>query len=420
MSGHRDTVDIAIVGAGVIGLASALRLLEDGREVLLIDPQEPGSGASFGNAGTIAPYGCVPVGTPDVLRSLPQLLFGRESPFSMPLAAAPAMLPWLWRFLRASTPEAATAGADALAALLVHAGPAWERRWEALQCEDLIRRAGCLYLYREPPSTRAFDFQLRERHGVHQQLLSPAEVAGLEPALASSPRHGLFFPDAMHLASPAALMQRMFAEAQRRGARHVRARAVDLRADGTGAALQLEHGDGRRESLRAGTVVIAAGAHSRALAQQAGEAVPLDTERGYHLEYAFDTPPLQRPVCPVERGFYMTPMAGRLRVAGTVELGGTTRPADPQRWALLDRGARSLFPGLPVASSQWLGFRPSVPDSVPVIGRARGVRAALLAFGHGHLGLTLAAVTADLVAAEVAGHADPALLAACTPRRFNR
>jgi glycine/D-amino acid oxidase-like deaminating enzyme len=207
---------------------------------------------------------------------------------------------------------------------------------------------------------------------------------------------------------------------QQRGARHLRARVVDLRADGAGAVLQLDHDDGRRESLRAGTVVIAAGAHSRALARQAGEAVPLDTERGYHLEYAFDAPPLQRPVCASERGFYLTPMEGRLRVAGTVEFGGVARPADPRRWALLDRGARSLFPELPAPSSQWLGFRPSMPDSVPVIGRARGVRAAVLAFGHGHLGLTLATATAELVAAEVAGRADGTASAAWAPQRFSR
>jgi len=417
MTGGNDTV--AIVGAGVIGLATALRLLDDGREVVLIDPEEPGSGASFGNAGTIAGYGCVPVGTPDVLRSIPRLLFGRDSPFSMPPAALPAMLPWLWRFVRASTPAAAAASADALAALLAQAGPAWERRWAALHCDDLVRRAGCLYLYRQAPDVKAFDFRQRARHGVHQQVLSPAEVAALEPALATSARHGLFFPDAVHIACPATLMQRMLADALKRGARHVRARANGLRPDGLGAMLDLER-EGRSERLRAGTVVIAAGAHSRALAQQAGEAVPLDTERGYHLEYVVDAPPVRRPVCPIERGFYMTPMRGRLRVAGTVELGGLARPADPKRWALLDRGARCLFPDLPDASSQWLGFRPSVPDSVPVIGRARGVPAAILAFGHGHLGLTLAAVTADLVAADVAGRADAASLAACSPRRFSR
>lgn len=410
--------NVTIVGAGVIGLAVALRLQDDGRQVLLIDPAEPGSGASFGNAGTIAGYGCVPVGTPDVLRALPRLLLESDSPFSMPLVALPSLMPWLWRFVRASTPTAANAGAETLAALLAQAGPSWERRWAALQCEDLIRREGCLYLYRQAPSPRAFDFQLRERLGVRQQLLSPAEVTALDPALAHHTRHGLFFPDAVHIACPATLMRRMFAQVMRGGARHLRAKAVGLRPDGKGAVLTLSY-ENREETLRADTVVIAAGAHSRALARQAGEPVPLDTERGYHIEYALDELPLRRPLCPVERGFYMTPMTGRLRVAGTVELGGLSRPADPRRWALLDRGARELFPDLPAAASEWMGFRPSMPDSVPVIGRARGVPAAILAFGHGHLGLTLATVTADLVAAEVAGHANMAALAACSPQRFS-
>lgn len=413
----QDRHTVAIVGAGVIGLAAALRLLDDGRDVVLIDPAEPGSGASFGNAGTIAGYACVPVGTPAVLRSIPRLLLDRDSPFALPLAAIPALLPWLWRFVRASGATAATANAAALAPLLARAGSAWERRWAALGCEGLVQRAGCLYLLRQAPDTSAFDFRLRARHGVAQQVLAPAEVGALEPALAGSGRHGLYFPDAAHLESPAALMQRMVAAARQRGARHLQARVRTLQRDGDRARLGLEI-DGRAETLVTQTVVIAAGAHSRELARQAGEAVPLDTERGYHVEYALAAPPLQRPVCPSERGFYLTPMGGRLRVAGLVELGGLARPADPARWALLDRGARTLFPDLPPAAARWLGFRPSLPDSVPVIGRARGVPAAILAFGHGHLGLTLAAVTADLVAAEVDGRPDPAA-AACGPRRYD-
>src|SRR4051794_31082604 len=147
-------VETAIVGAGVIGLATALQLLDDGHEVMLIDPNEPGSGASFGNAATIADYGCVPVGGPHVLRSLPRLLLDGESPLSLPPTALPAMLPWLLRFLRASLPKATAAGAAALAPLLARAGSAWERRWATLQCEDLMRRDGCLYLYRDAPSLK--------------------------------------------------------------------------------------------------------------------------------------------------------------------------------------------------------------------------------------------------------------------------
>lgn len=412
--------EVAIVGAGVIGLAIALQLLEDGREVMLIDPHEPGSGASFGNAATIAGYGCVPVGGPHVLRSLPRLLLDSESPLSLPPSALPAMLPWLLSFLRASLPKATAAGAAALAPLLARAGSAWERRWVALQCEDLVRREGCLYLYRQAPSSSDFDFGLRARHGVRQDVLSPDDVARLEPVLAPLGRHGIFFPEAMHVDSPALLTQRMFAAAQRQGARHESAKAVRLNADGPCIKLELQAADGAPRSVRAPQVVVAAGAHSLALARQAGESVPLDTERGYHVEYALDAAPIRRPVCPVERGIYATPMAGRLRVAGTVEFGGVKRPANPKRWALLDRGARELFSSLPRPSSQWLGFRPSLPDSVPIIGRARGVPGVMLAFGHGHLGFTLAAVTAELVAAELGAKADASTLAPYSPRRWSR
>ncbi|MEP6872979.1 MAG: FAD-dependent oxidoreductase [Burkholderiales bacterium] len=358
-------VEIAVVGAGVIGLATTLRLRDDGRDVVLIDPNGPGSGASFGNAGTIAGYGCVPVATPQVMWSLPRLLLDPDSPLSMPASAVSAMLPWLWRFVRASSTSAATASARALAPLLAQAAPAWERRWAALDCEDIVRREGCLYLYQAPPSIDAFDFRLRAEHGVKQEPLSPAEVGRLEPALAPLGRHGVFFPDAMHLASPATLMQRMAAAAERRGARQLRARAVRLQADPTGITLELElegNGDGEVQRVRAGQVVIAAGAHSLDLARQAGEDVPLDTERGYHVEYAVDPLPVRRPVCPVEREVYATPMAGRLRVAGLVEFGGTARAANPQRWAQLDRGARALFGSLPEPTSRWVGFRPSMPD----------------------------------------------------------
>ena len=150
-------------------------------------------------------------------------------------------------------------------------------------------------------------------------------------------------------------------------------------------------------------MVIAAGAHSRALAAQAGDRVPLDTERGYHVEWDMDAPRLTRPTCPTARGFYLCPMAGRLRVAGTVELGGLTAPPSPHRIARLVEGARAIFPDLGEPDRDWMGFRPSMPDSLPVIGPSRGGAEVIHAFGHGHLGVTLAPVTARIVADLIAG-----------------
>jgi D-amino-acid dehydrogenase len=158
-------------------------------------------------------------------------------------------------------------------------------------------------------------------------------------------------------------------------------------------------------NLTAKTVVIAAGAHSKSLAAQAGDRVPLDTERGYHIEFDMETPIISRPVSPAARGFYLIPMAGRLRVAGTVELGGLSAPANPRRLALLERGANAIFAGLGKPNRTWLGFRPSMPDSVPVIRASRGGRNVILAFGHGHLGLTLAPVTARMISQIIASNA---------------
>jgi glycine/D-amino acid oxidase-like deaminating enzyme len=409
-------INVAVVGAGVVGLAVALQLASAGREVMLIDPNEPGSGASFGNAGTLANYACVPVGNPGVLRNLPRLLFDGDSPFSLRWAALPALAPWLVRFLRQSMPHRARANAVALAGLLSEALPAWQELAAEAGVSALFRQNGCLYLFRGANDfdERAWDHTLRAELGVRQQVLTRAELAALEPALPPIEGRAVLFPDAVHVIDPAALTQGLQRAAQGRGAVFHRAEVTRLEAQPDGR-IRLS---GPTMSLGARAVVIAAGAWSRPLALQAGDSVPLDTERGYHLEFPMATPPVSRPVCPVALGFYLTPMSGRLRVAGTVELGGLSAPANRRRLALLHRGARQIFPNLGEPSSEWLGFRPSMPDSLPVIGRSRAAPNIVYAFGHGHLGLTLAAVTGRLVAGLLDGRANSDRLAPFAASRF--
>ena len=409
------SVEIAIIGAGVVGLATALRLAGEGREVLLIDPNEPGSGASFGNAGTIAEYACMPVGNPDVLRALPKLLFDRDSPFALRWSALFQLAPWLVRFVRQSLPAASRANALALASLLADALPAWEEMAAEAGIADLLRRNGCLYIYRREGdfAAAAGGRAMRAELGVHQQVLSVGEVAALEPRLAEFRAQGLLFPDSINVSDPKAVMARLAAAATARGVQLLRASVTGLSADSGGVKLS-----GPDIGIMARNVVIAAGARSRALATQAGDRVPLDTERGYHLEFPTAAPLLNRPVCPVDLGFYMTPMEGRLRVAGTVELGGLAAPPNPRRLALLDRGVRQFFPELGRPSSQWLGFRPSLPDSRPVIGPSRRASGVIHAFGHGHLGLTLAPITARLVADVIAGRGGASRVAPFAADRF--
>jgi D-amino-acid dehydrogenase len=392
--------DIAIVGAGIIGLAVAFRLAAAGRAVVVVDPNDPGSGASYGNAGAIAPYGCAPIGNPDVLRNLPHLLLGSESPFAMRLAALPDLLPWLLRFLWQSTPTRARHNGRALQSLLKEAAQAWHDLAAQAEVSDLIRNEGCLYIFRDKAPAKNGDWaaRLRDELGVRQQWLTSDDVARLEPALPRA-AGGLLFPDGAHFVDPPELTRRLAQAVRSRGASFQRARVERLEPQVSGT-FRLCCGD---LAIEAHQVVLAAGAWSRDLAQQLGDEIPLDTERGYHLEYTMDVCPITRPVSPIELGFYITPMAGRLRVAGTVELGGLSAPLNPRRTAFLERGVRQLFPDLGAPASQWLGFRPSLPDSLPVIGPSRRHPRLIHAFGHGHLGMTLAGVTSVIVAGLVEG-----------------
>ncbi len=394
------TFEIAVVGAGVVGLAIAHRLASEGREVVVIDPAAPGSGASYGNAGTVADYAIQPVGTPAVLKSLPSLIFDRNSPLAIRAGAFPSLAPWLLRFARQSMPAAARGNALALADLLSDASTRWQALAEAIGANRLIRNRGCLYWYR---TDRAFaearaDLGFRRACGVRVDLLDARDLAALEPGLPVAGGGAAFFPGALFMNDPGGVVSLLARSVSALGARLLAARVTGLARRNGGVRLT-----GPDLDIQARSAIIAAGAHSRPLARQAGDAIPLDTERGYHLEWDMARLPISRPVCPTERGFYLCPMEGRLRVAGTVELGGLAAPPSPHRVARLLEGARSIFPDLPAPDREWMGFRPSIPDSLPVIGPSRGGPEVLFAFGHGHIGLTLAPRTAAMIAAHVLG-----------------
>ena len=410
------TTEIAVIGAGVVGHSVALRLAEAGHEVVMIAPRELGDGASYGNAGVIADYAVLPVGTPDVLRALPSLLFDRASPLAIRRAALPTLAPWLLRFLRESLPGPSRRNAQAIAALLADSATEWAALAADIGATDLLRPNGALYLYDSAEALRTAKSELawRQSNGVRVELLDPAEIATLEPALAHSAEGGAaFFPDTLSVADPGAVLRALAVAVAGLGVARITDRAEALRRRGGGVEIE-----GQSFTLRARRAVIAAGAHSRPLALAAGDRVPLDTERGYHLEFDMAEPPLARPVSPVSRGFYFCPMANRLRVAGTVELGGLEAPPSPHRLAALEDGARAILPDLPAPDRSWMGFRPSVPDSVPVIGPSRAGAEIVMAFGHGHLGLTLAPMTARMVAALIGGKAPPVPVAPYLPGRF--
>lgn len=381
-------------------MATALSLQREGRRVTVFDPEPPGEGCSLGNAGIIAPYAVVPVQTPGILWDVPGMLIDPLSPLAVRWAHFLPLVPWLIRFALASRPSRVEAVSTALASLLPRVREAWNDLAGEAGAAGLLTGGEVLMLFGSEKGWRdaQFSLDLRRRRGVPTEEIPVAEALRLEPALAPVFVRAALIPDLTWCVDPLALTRSLAGRFQALGGeiRAERVRAARPRDEG-GAVLESDNGTSAWDD-----VVLAAGAWSRPLAAMLGTPVPLGTERGYHVMLDHGAGLLGRPVNLNDRGFYMTPMAAGLRCAGTVELGGLDAPADPKRADAIERQARRLLPDAGKKLSDWLGFRPSMPDSLPVLGPVPGRRGVWLNFGHGHLGLTLAAtcgrITADLIA----------------------
>lgn len=397
--------DVAVIGAGFVGLSAAYWLTRDGHQVTLYDPAGAAGGASFGNAGTFANYACIPVNNPTVFRDLPHYLLSGSSPLRLRWGYVPQLMPWLLGFLRSSTTARYTQSATALATLLGRAQSGYTDMLAEADLQGFVRPRECLYLY---SSAKAFDastpaLELRRKLGVHSRILDQKQVQALEPALQPLFYRGALFEGSWHLTDPSAFLQALQAWLVQKGLQ-IRATAVQgLQPQADGVVLQTDQGTQRHAH-----VALCAGVHSRALAAQCGDAVPLEAERGYHLMYPGGAQLVSRPVGWAERGFYMTPMAAGLRVAGTVELAGLGPQKHQGLLDLLHHSAQRALPQLAAPSAPWLGFRPSLPDGLPVLGRSRASQRVVYAFGHQHIGLTLGGLSGMVVADLLAGR-DPVL-----------
>ena len=393
---------VAVIGAGIIGCAIAHALLDDGHEVLLIDREGPATGTSQGNAGWIAHLDILPLASAKAWRQVPRWLADPLGPLAIRPAYLPRLAPWLLRFVAASTPARIEAGTRAIAALNGLALPAWERRLAALGLSGHLRRRGQLAVW-----ARAADFAAaapliarQRRLGIPIQLLDAGAVRGLEPALAGVAGAALY-ETGCHVSDPRVLTLALAQAAYARQARPVLARIQRIEPDADGVTLQTA-GD----AIQADLAVLAAGAWAKPLAAQLGDQVPLDTERGYNATLPPGQLGLSRPVVFENEGFVATPLDTGDRVGGAVEFGGLDAPANMARVDAILRRLRHFLPDADLSGgTRWMGFRPSLPDSLPVIGRANRTSRVIHAFGHAHHGLTQAAATAELVAALVAGRA---------------
>lgn len=386
--------DIAIAGAGIVGTSVALWAQRRGHRVLLADPAAPGSGTSSGNACTLATYACMPVNDPAVLWGLPGLLWGKDSPLSVSYSHALRHPRWMLAFLSNCTGARSRRIAERLAGLLAHADAGLNPLIAEAGAEDLVVARGQLSIWSSEAAAEAASggLEFRARQGIALTELSTAEARAMEPGIQLPIARAVHYPDARHVRDPEALVQRMHARFIALGGTALAERVTRVAPGPDGVTLQAG-----AERISAGRAVIAAGAFSGRIAGSGAERLPLGTERGYHLLYPGQEGRLSRPVGWAEGGFYAVPMARGLRLAGTVEIAGLEAGPNQGRLDYIARKGAEMLGPLPAPARSWLGYRPTMPDSLPVIGQSPHSERILHAFGHQHLGLTLGGLTGRIV-----------------------
>lgn len=386
---------IAVVGAGVVGLCTALEVQRQGFEVTLFDRDEPGRGASFGNAGYLATELVAPLATPETVKSAIPMWLDRNGPLSLPLRYLHRSLPWLLRFCRAALPSQVAQGQAALSQLNQQSVAAWQRSLSDIDATEMLVQSGYLLVWES--SARLKDAQQHAdwlaEQGIETELVQGARLAELEPELAPKLSHALYFPHAWRVSDPFQLCQRLAAAFQAQGGVIRQQTVASILPAGQG--VQLRCADAEYDFDRA---IICAGAWSRQFLPDLP--VPLEGERGYHLTWPTDAVQLNHPIGSAERRMVMSPLDSGVRVVGMTEFGGLSLAPLKRSYAALRHHAQQLFPALQNVSQleqPWMGHRPTLPDSLPVIDRHPVHPQLLFAFGNQHLGLTQAAITAELV-----------------------
>lgn len=409
--------DVVIVGAGIVGLASAYKLVEAGRSVLLIDRKGMAEETSRGNAGAFAFSDIMPLATKDVLRKLPRWLSDPLGPFTVRPEYLAQIMPWMLRFWRAGWPDRVAAGIKAQGALMRLARTEMDALVASAGLGGLVHSDGVLEFYESEGELRAAQGEIdaKAREGIEVRVVRGAEMAELQPGIDARFVAATFIPKWQTVSDPYDFALAVGKAATDRGATFRKGEVRALRPLGDGVVVEFDDGT----MLTARKVVVASGAWSKTLTTPLGDLIPLDTERGYNTTLppgAFD---LRRQLVFPGHGFVVTPLSTGVRIGGAVELGGLSLPPNFRRSEAMLKKAAKFMPGLRTeGGTQWMGFRPSLPDSLPAIGRSRPSPHILYAFGHGHLGLTQSAATGKLIAELVTGAAPSLDLSPFSPQRF--
>lgn len=419
MSGHARSV--AIIGAGIVGVSTARYLQRNGHRVTLIDPNPPGEGASFGNAGCFNPSSMVPIAGPDTFKSVPGYLMDPLGPLSIRWSYLPRIAPWLVRYGLAGTTVRIKQQAAALTSLLGNSLEALSPLVEDAGAQDLIRRDGILVVYRSEASRKADErgWNLRRDAGITWEELRQGDLREFDPHLTPDATSGKWVAGNGHTVDPGGLVSKIAECVIAAGGKLVKARANDFAFDGsTMRGVNTDQG-----VIAADAVVIAAGAHSKDLARAAGDKLPLETERGYHVVIKNPAIRPRVPTTDSDYKFVVSPMNMGVRIAGTVELAGLDAPPNWRRSQILLQRIGGLYPALGKQYGNdevtvWMGHRPSFPDSLPVIDRSSRSREIFYAFGHGHVGMTGGPFTGEIISNLISGKPSPIDLSPFTAARF--
>ena len=393
-----NKLKIGIIGAGIQGVSNALFLQKKGFQVTLFDRDEPGNSATYGNAGHFSPYASVPLNRPDVLADIPAMLLSSRGPVALKWNYVPKMIPWFLKFIINCTNKNMMHTAKNMHQILDLALPAFDELFDDVDISGLVENKGIMYFWNDQNlKSRELEIRIRNELGVKQQLLSPKEIHDLEPNIKPVYHGGVYYDYARHARDPKKILIKLFENFLKKGGKYLKLNINGLDFDGEKPVARTEI-----QRFVFDKLVIACGAFSKKLTDKLYENIPLDTERGYHVHFKNCDHLISRPVIYSNRAFGMTPMEQGLRVVGTVEFGGLKNPLSKTRIKNLIDNAKELLDGLPEHEDEWLGFRPSLPDFLPVIGPSKNYKNVFYSFGHHHLGWTLGAISGKIISNMIA------------------
>ncbi|NNL96534.1 MAG: FAD-binding oxidoreductase [Xanthomonadales bacterium] len=393
---------VAVIGAGTVGSSCAWHLQKHGYQVVLLDPVDPGQSTSFGNAACISPSHITPFSYPGVVKQIPGWLMDPLGPLRIRWQHLPGLLPWLWRFWRSGTDAGVAWSSQAQARLMREVHADWDEILEATGQSHMRRHKGVIVVFdqRAEFEAAAWQYRIKDELGFEWQHLAPSEVKIMAPALELGNGMALYYPDWQHVLDPGEVTAGIARDCMARGGQWLQDRVLKVEANEQQVNLQTESG----QQLTADSLVVAAGSWSNRICGQLDYTVPLAAKRGYHSMIGSPGIELEYPVMSMTRSFVMTPLQNGLRVAGTAELARLDAEPDYRRAKVLLRHAQHYFPGLQSEQvSEWMGQRPMMADSVPVISCSPTRRNVFYAFGHGHYGLTQGPTTGKAITRLISG-----------------